>query len=216
MNRIMVTDLFDTSKVYFNELFDGVLYPWSALSKIDDFISAFDKREYREYAKGVYIGEGVEIHPSAVIIAPVIIGRGSVIRPSAYIRGSVIIGENCVVGNSTEIKNSILFNNVQVPHYNYVGDSLLGNFSHLGAGTICSNLKADGKSVVVRDREGIDTGRRKLGAILGDYANIGCNCVLNPGTVIGKNTAVYPALSIRGILPPNSIVKSNENIVDRK
>ncbi|MBQ7109154.1 MAG: UDP-N-acetylglucosamine pyrophosphorylase [Clostridia bacterium] len=170
---------------------------------------------FTKHADGVYVGENVTIAPTATIHGPTIIGNNTEIRPGAYIRGNVIIGDNCVIGNSTEIKNSILLDKVQVPHYNYIGDSILGNRAHMGAGAVCSNLKADGSNVVVRGDVLYRTGLRKLGGILGDGADIGCGCVLNPGTVIGKNTSVYPMTALRGVLPDNSIVKSMKNIVSR-
>ena len=166
---------------------------------------------FTEIADGVWVGENVKIHPSAVIEAPAIIGSGTEIRPSAFLRGNVITGSNCVIGNSSELKNCILLNTVQVPHYNYVGDSVLGDKAHLGAGAICSNFKGDGSNVTVRGDQDYLTGLRKLGAILGDRADIGCGCVLNPGTVIGKDSRVYPLNSLRGVYPENAIIKSNEN-----
>lgn len=215
MNKISVSQLFDVEDLWFKEIFDGVFYPWEVLSNIRFFIDKCPKEMFIEYSKGVFVASGTRIHPSAVIEAPCIIGADTEIRPSAYIRGNVITGKKCVIGNSTEVKNSILMNNVQVPHYNYVGDSVLGNFSHMGAGSVCSNLKADGSDVVVHDCEDIYTGLRKLGAVLADRADVGCNCVLNPGTVIGKNTVVYPSVSVRGVIPPNSIVKAQSIIVEK-
>ncbi len=215
MNNIKVRDLFDLSDVFFADIFEGVEYAWEILPKIKEYILNNIPSAYTEYADGVFIGENVKIHSSAVIQGPAIIGSGTEIRPSAFIRGSVIIGENCVIGNSTEIKNSVLMNNVQVPHYNYVGDSILGNFAHMGAGSICSNLKADGSNVVIRADSYIETNLRKIGGILADHADVGCNCVLNPGTVIGNNTNVYPLTSVRGVIPANSIVKSMDKIVEK-
>ncbi|MBQ7717766.1 MAG: UDP-N-acetylglucosamine pyrophosphorylase [Clostridia bacterium] len=168
------------------------------------------------YSDGVLIGENVKIYPTATIEAPAIIGAGTVIRPGAFIRGNVITGENCVIGNSSELKNCILLDKVQIPHYNYVGDSVLGNKSHMGAGAICSNFKADGKNVVVHGSKNYETNLRKLGGILADGADIGCGCVLNPGTVIGKNTSVYPLTALRGIYPANCIVKAADKVVIRK
>ena len=172
-------------------------------------------RGYTLLSPGVLVGENVKIHPTATIEAPAVIGSGTELRPGAFIRGNVITGENCVIGNSTEVKNSILLNGVQVPHYNYVGDSILGNKAHMGAGSICSNLKSDGKPIVIRGEEEYQTGLRKIGGILADGADIGCGCVLNPGTIIGKNTSVYPLTSVRGVIKAHSIVKSMDNIVDR-
>jgi len=144
------------------------------------------------------------------------IGAGTEIRPGAFLRGNVITGENCVIGNSSELKNCVLLDTVQVPHYNYVGDSVLGNHAHMGAGSICSNLKSDGKAVVIHGDEDYETGLRKIGGILADGADIGCGCVLNPGTVIGKNTSVYPLTALRGVFPEESIVKSVDNVVKRR
>ena len=144
-----------------------------------------------------------------------VIGPGTEIRPGAYLRGNVITGPNCVIGNSSELKNAVLLEKVQVPHYNYVGDSILGNFSHMGAGSICSNLKSDGSNVVIRGDRDYETGLRKVGGILADHADIGCGCVLNPGTVIGKNTSVYPLTALRGVYPADCIVKSTDNVVKR-
>ena len=162
------------------------------------------------------VGENVKIADTATILPPAIIGSGTEIRPGAYLRGNVITGENCVIGNSSEIKNAILLEKVQVPHYNYVGDSVLGNKAHMGAGSICSNLKSDGKAVVIHGDEDFETGLRKIGGILADGADVGCGCVINPGTVIGKNTTVYPLTSLRGVYPANSIVKAQEKIVVRR
>ncbi len=169
-----------------------------------------------ELKKGVLVGKNVKISEFVTIEAPAIIGHNTEVRPGAYLRGNVITGENCVLGNSCEFKNCILLNNVQTPHYNYVGDSILGNFAHMGAGTVCSNLKSDGKAVVIHADEDIETGIRKIGGILADRADIGCGCVLNPGTIIGKNTSVYPLTSLRGVYGENLIVKSQGNAVLRK
>ena len=170
---------------------------------------------FSELKKGVLVGQNVKIADFVTIEAPAIIGHGTEIRPGAYIRGNVITGQNCVIGNSTEIKNAILLDKVQVPHYNYVGDSVLGNRSHMGAGSICSNLTSDGKAVVIHADSEIETGLRKIGGILADGADIGCGCVINPGTVIGKNTSVYPLTALRGVYPANAIVKDQNRIVAR-
>ena len=155
-------------------------------------------------------------NPTATIIPPAIIGHGTEIRPGAYLRGNVITGENCVLGNSSEFKNCILLDKVQAPHYNYVGDSVLGNKAHMGAGSICSNLKTDGKAVVIHGEEDIETGIRKIGGILADGADIGCQCVINPSTVIGKRTSAYPLTALRGVFPADCIIKSLDNVVKRK
>lgn len=190
-------------------------YLWQIIPDIKKLVAVVPS-DYTEIKKDVFIGKNVKIAPTAYIEAPTVIGDGTEIRHSAYIRGNVIIGDNCVVGNSTEIKNSILFDNVSAPHYNYIGDSVIGKGSHLGAGVICSNLRSDKKTVVVHDADDIDTGLRKFGAIIKENVEIGCGCVLNPGTVIGKNTTVYPLTSLRGVYPDNSIVKDTFNVVERK
>ncbi|MBR5543543.1 MAG: UDP-N-acetylglucosamine pyrophosphorylase [Oscillospiraceae bacterium] len=189
------------------------------LPKIKDYIKSLIAEGldgFTEYAEGVLVGENVKIYPNVTIEGPTIIGSGTEIRPGAFIRGSVITGENCVIGNSTELKNCVLLNKVQVPHYNYVGDSVLGNFAHMGAGSICSNLKSDGKPVVVHGERDYETGIRKIGGILADHADIGCGSVINPGTVIGKNTSVYPLTSLRGVYPEGCIVKETTKVVVRR
>lgn len=220
MNKSVKTkELFECSNEYLNALFETNEYPWEMLPKIKDYIKGLIEKGIKGYTKlsdDVLIGENVKIYPTATIEGPTIIGSGSEVRPGAFIRGSVITGENCVIGNSTEIKNAILLDKVQVPHYNYVGDSILGNHAHMGAGSICSNLKSDGKNVVIHGDVDYPTNLRKIGGILADNADIGCGCVLNPGTVIGKNTSVYPLTSLRGVYPSNSIIKSTKVIVERR
>lgn len=219
MKKVKTSELFDCKTPYLKELFEGSVYPWDMLPKIKDYIKKLLENGiegFTEISDGVLVGENVTISPTAVINAPAIIGSGTEIRPGAFIRGNVITGENCVIGNSSEFKNCILLDNVQAPHYNYIGDSVLGNYSHTGAGVICSNLKSDGKNIVVHGDTDYETGLRKIGAILADHADIGCQCVLNPGTVIGKNTSVYPLTSVRGVIPEGCIVKSLDNIVIRK
>ena len=216
---IKTNELFECKTAYLLPLFLQSEYPWDMLPKIKDHIlDLIDKGidGFVEIADGVLVGENVKIYPTATIEAPTIIGSGTEVRPGAFIRGGVITGENCVIGNSSELKNCILLNGVQVPHYNYVGDSILGNKAHMGAGSICSNLKSDGKNVVIHGDEEYITNLRKLGAILADGADIGCGCVLNPGTVIGKGTSVYPLTSIRGVIEGSSIVKSSNNIVKKE
>lgn len=216
--HVKTNELFDCKTSYLKEFFDGAEYPWEMLPKIKTYILNIIEKGipgFELYAEGVFIGKNVKIYPNVTIEPPAIIGEGTEIRPGAFIRGSVITGKNCVIGNSTELKNCVLLDNVQVPHYNYVGDSILGNFAHMGAGSICSNLKADGKTVVIHSDKDYETGLRKIGGILADYADIGCGCVINPGTVIGKNTSVYPLTSIRGVCPSGCIVKSVDNIVKR-
>lgn len=218
MRDISVDALFECKTKLLYTLFDKQ-YPWEILKALPEYINELIKKGidgYTEYSDGVLMGSGVTVAPTAVIIPPAVIGPHTEIRPGAYLRGNVIIGENCVVGNSTEIKNTVLLNNVQVPHYNYVGDSVLGNGAHLGAGVICSNLKSDKKDVVIHAEKSYTTGLRKIGGFIGDFAEIGCGCVLNPGTVIGKNTSVYPLVSLRGCYPGNSIVKSTAKTVLKK
>lgn len=212
------TELFDFKNSIAAPLFEKYEYPWEILPDIKEFILSLIKKGlegFEEIGHNIYVGKNVKIAENVVIEPPCIIGHGTEIRPGAYIRGSVITGENCVIGNSSEIKNALLLDKVAVPHYNYVGDSILGNHSHMGAGSICSNLKSDGKAVVIHGESEINTGLRKIGAILGDGADIGCGCVLNPGTVIGKNTSVYPLTMLRGVYESNSIIKSTHNTVKR-
>ncbi len=215
---VKTNELFDCGTPYLKELFEQSEYPWEMLPKIKEYINSLIKTGidgFTEIADGVLVGEDVTIHPSATIIPPAVIGHRCEIRPGAYLRGAVITGEGCVLGNSSEFKNCILLDKVQAPHYNYIGDSVLGNRAHLGAGSICSNLKSDGKPVVVHGDEDYETGLRKIGAIMADGADAGCSCVLNPGTVIGKNTNIYPLTSARGVYPEGCIVKSAENVVKR-
>lgn len=217
--KVKTNELFECEVPYLKGLFSESVYPWDMLPKIKGYIEKLMENMpegFVEISEGVWVGKNVKIYPTATIEAPAIIGSGTEVRPGAFIRGSVITGENCVIGNSSELKNCVLLNKVQVPHYNYVGDSVLGNFAHMGAGSICSNLKSDGKAVVIHGEEDYETGLRKIGAILGDRADIGCGCVLNPGTVVGKETSVYPLNALRGVFPEGCIVKSMDNIVKRR
>lgn len=220
MNKQVKTkELFQCETSYLKELFERHKYPWEILPEIKEYILKLIENGldgFREIAENVYVGKNVKIYPTATIEGPAIIGEGTEIRPGAFIRGSVITGANCVIGNSSELKNCVLLEKVQVPHYNYVGDSVLGNKAHMGAGSICSNLKTDGKAVIIHGDKEYETGLRKIGGILADGADIGCGCVLNPGTVIGKNTSVYPLNALRGVFPGGCIVKSQNNIVVRK
>ena len=219
IKNVKTTELFNCTNDVISPLFENSGYPWEILPKIKEYVLSLIEKGiegYTRLSQGVLVGEDVKIYPTATIEAPAIIGAGSVIRPGAFIRGNVIIGEKCVIGNSSELKNCILLDCVEIPHYNYVGDSILGNHTHTGAGTICSNLKTDGKTVVVHGNTDYDTGLRKVGAILADGADVGCGCVLNPGTIIGKNTSVYPMTSVRGVIGEGLIVKSMENIVKRR
>jgi len=220
LNKLVKTaDLYDCQVPYLKDLFDSCEYPWEMLPKIKEYILGLIEAglpEFTELKPGVWVGKDVKIADYVTIEAPAIIGHGTEIRPGAYIRGSVITGSGCVMGNSSEFKNCILLDKVQVPHYNYVGDSVLGNKAHMGAGTICSNLKSDGKPVVIHGDIDYITGLRKIGGILADGADAGCGCVINPGTVIGKGTTIYPLTSLRGVYPAGCIVKATNTIVERK
>ena len=215
-------DLYDFSHIYPRaaEYLQGFTYPWEALAGIKQLIleigSTLPEDEYDHPAEDVWIAKDAHVFPSAYIAGPCIIGHGTEVRHCAFIRGSALVGENCVVGNSTELKNVILFDNVQVPHYNYVGDSILGYKSHMGAGSITSNVKSDKKLVVVHNgTENIETGLKKFGAMIGDHVEVGCGSVLNPGTVIGRMSNVYPLSSVRGTVPENSIYKGTGNIAEK-
>lgn len=216
--KVKTCELFDCKTEYLTPLFSSSEYPWEMLSKIKEYIVRLTNEGIEGYtliADGVLVGENVKISPTATIEAPAVLGSGTEVRPGAFLRGNVITGERCVIGNSSELKNCILLEGVQIPHYNYVGDSILGNRAHMGAGSICSNLKSDGKPVVIHGEEEYVTGLRKIGGILADGADIGCGCVLNPGTVIGRGTSVYPLTSVRGVIEEFSIVKSMNNIVKK-
>ena len=215
---VKTKELFDCTVPYLAKLFENSEYPWEMLPKIKDLakkIIAEGLEGYTLIAEDVLVGENVKIYPTAIIEGPTIIGSGTEVRPGAFIRGGVITGENCVIGNSSELKNCILLNKAKIPHYNYVGDSILGNKAHTGAGTICSNLKSDGKNVIIHGDVEYETGLRKIGGILADGADVGCGSVINPGTVIGKNTSVYPLISLRGVYPADCIVKSTKEVVKR-
>ena len=214
-------DLFSLENTIAKELLCEFVYPWETLSHIKEFIikkgKTLDKKIYTKVSENVWIANSVKIAKTAEINGPAIIGENCEIRPSAYIRGSVIIGDNCVVGNSTEIKNSIIFNSVQIPHYNYIGDSVLGFKAHFGAGAITSNVKSDKTLVTVKNgNERIETGLKKFGAMVGDNTEIGCNSVLCPGTILGKNCTVYPLSMVRGYIKENSIFKDKDNIITKK
>lgn len=213
-------DLLDLNHTIASELFEDKEYPWQALAGIKEFILALGPTlsadEYDHPADGVWIAKDATVFPSAYIGAPCIIDHKAEVRHCAFIRGSAIVGKNAVVGNSAELKNVVLFDNVQTPHYNYVGDSILGYKAHMGAGSITSNVKSDKTLVVVREgEERLETGLKKFGAILGDCVEIGCNSVLNPGTVVGRNSSVYPTSSVRGSIPADSIYKDKDTIVKR-
>ena len=216
-----ITDLLDLSHTIAAGLFEGRTYPWEVLGGIKDFILALGptlpEEEYDHPAEGVWIAKDATVFPSAYIGAPCIIDHGAEVRHCAFIRGSAIVGKGCVVGNSVELKNVVLFDSVQTPHYNYVGDSILGYKSHMGAGSITSNVKSDKTLVVVKSgAERIETGLKKFGAILGDNVEVGCNSVLNPGSVLGRGVSVYPTSSVRGVIPAGHIYKSADEIVERE
>ena len=218
-DMIKNSDLFADIPPLFSPLFDGIEYPWELLPRIKDFILRLLSEGAEGYSllfDGVLVGRDVKIAPTAVIEGTAVVGHGTVLRPGAYLRGGVLIGEGCVIGNSTELKNCIIMNRAQVPHYNYVGDSVLGRGAHMGAGAVCSNLKSDGKNVVIHGKRDYETGLRKVGAFLGDGADIGCGCVLSPGTVVGCGSSAYPLTHLRGVIPAGCIVKSPDNIVKRK
>ncbi len=220
MSKVTVEDLLNLEETIGSEIFAQVEYPWEVLPKIGGFINelgkTLDRSIYEEVEEGIWIAKSAKVAKSAHIDGPAIIGENTEVRHCAFIRGNALIGNNCVVGNSTEIKNVILFNNVQVPHYNYVGDSILGYKSHLGAGSITSNVKSDKKLVRVKVGNTIvDTGLKKFGAILGDRVEVGCGTVLNPGSVVGRDSDIYPLSMIRGVLSANSIYKCQGEVVEK-
>lgn len=212
-----INDLYDLTHSQAKDYLSKYEYPWQALKGIKDFIIELGETlgdEYQEVNEHVWIHKDAKVFDSAYIGSPCIIGAGTEVRHCAFIRGSALVGENCVIGNSVELKNVIIFDNVQVPHYNYVGDSILGYKSHMGAGSITSNVKSDKKLVVVKsENEAIETGLKKFGAMLGDNVEVGCGSVLNPGTVIGPNSNIYPLSSVRGIVPAGSIYKHAGEVV---
>lgn len=221
MADITISDLYTLDETLAKDLLLTVTYPWEALPKIKDYIlelgSKLSPDEYDYKGDNVWIHKTAKIYPNNYIAGPCIIGAETEVRPGAFIRGNVLVGDGCVVGNSTELKNVILFNKVQVPHYNYVGDSILGFKAHMGAGSITSNVKSDKKLVVVHNEgERIETGLKKFGAMLGDNVEVGCNSVLNPGTVIGKWSNVYPTSCVRGVIPAHSIHKNNGTVIQKR
>ena len=217
----VISDLFDLEHTIARDLFTGKTYPWEVLDGIKEYIYqlgvTLDPAEYDHPSDGVWVAKDAKVFPSAYLGEPCIIDHGAEVRHCAFIRGSAIVGKNAVVGNSVELKNVVLFDNVQTPHYNYVGDSVLGYKAHMGAGSITSNVKSDKTLVVVKAKdEQIATGRKKFGAMLGDNVEVGCNSVLNPGTVIGRRSSVYPTSSVRGVIPADSIFKAAGDIVSRR
>lgn len=221
MKSVMIKNLYNLDETIAAELFEGKTYPWELLPLIKDFIiklgNTLDLDEYDKIGENIWAAKSAKIAPTASINGPCIIGKDAEIRQCAFIRGNAIVGEGAVVGNSTELKNVILFNKVQVPHYNYVGDSILGYKAHMGAGSITSNVKSDKKLVVVHGKDfAIETGMKKFGAMLGDNVEVGCNSVLNPGTVVGRNSNIYPLSCVRGVVPENSIFKNKDEIVTKR
>lgn len=221
MKDLMIESLYNLEETIAADLFEGVVYPWEVLDKIADYIMktgpSLPESEYEQVGEDVWIARSAKVFPSAYIHGPAIIGKEAEVRHCAFIRGSAIVGEGAVVGNSTELKNVVLFNKVQVPHYNYVGDSILGFKAHMGAGSITSNVKADKLPVKVCTPRGqLETGRKKFGAMLGDCVEVGCNAVLNPGTVIGRESNVYPTSMVRGFVPAKSIFKNQGEIISKK
>ena len=221
MKEFEISNLLNLEETIAKDIFENHTYPWEVLPLIGDFILKLGKTlsldEYDLVRENVWIAKSAKVFETAYIKGPAIIGKNAEVRHCAFIRGNAIVGENSVIGNSTELKNVILFNNVQVPHYNYVGDSILGYKAHMGAGSITSNVKSDKKLVIVKNGpETIETGLKKFGAMIGDNVEVGCGSVLNPGTVIGKNTNIYPLSSVRGVVPTNSIYKKQNEIVDKK
>ena len=218
---VEIRELYDLEKTIAADLFEGKTYPWECLDGIKEFIlklgPTLPADEYDNVSEGVWVAKDATVFPSAYLGTPCIIDHGAEVRHCAFIRGSAIVGKNAVVGNSTELKNVVLFDNVQVPHYNYVGDSILGYKAHMGAGSITSNVKSDKTLVVVKeDGDNHETGRKKFGAMLGDNVEVGCNSVLNPGTVVCRNSNIYPVSCVRGVVPPNSIYKNKNDIVEKE
>ena len=220
MEQVTIEKLYDLKETIAEEIFQGKTYPWEVLPLIGTFIEKLGKslssEEYDRIGENIWVAKSASIAPTVAINGPCIIGKNAEIRQCAFIRGNAIVGEGAVVGNSTELKNVILFNKVQVPHYNYVGDSVLGYKAHMGAGSITSNVKSDKKLVVIHGEDfELETGMKKFGAMLGDGVEVGCNSVLNPGTVVGRNSNIYPLSSVRGVVPADSIYKSRQEIVKK-
>ena len=215
---VTIQELYDLDHTLAKEYLQNFTYPWEALKGIHDLILELGPtlKDYKEIQPQVWVHPEAVVAPTAYLGAPCIIGPRTEVRHGAFIRGNALVGADCVVGNSVELKNVILFDHVQTPHYNYVGDSILGYYSHMGAGSITSNVKSDKTLVVVKDKEkAIETGLKKMGAMLGDHVEVGCNSVLNPGTVIGIDTNIYPLSRVRGVVPPHSIYKDAEHVVEK-
>jgi len=221
MSKITIADLYDLNETIAVDLFQNVTYPWEVLPKIHDFIielgKSLPKEIFEERGENIWVAKSAKVAPTACLNGPLIIDEDAEVRHCAFVRGNAIVGKGAVVGNSTELKNVVLFNKVQVPHYNYVGDSVLGFKAHMGAGSITSNVKSDKTLVVIKGQDIlIETGLKKMGAMLGDRVEVGCNSVLNPGTVIGRDSNVYPTSCVRGVVPENSIFKAQNEIVIKK
>ena len=221
LEALTVKENYSLDQTIAKDIFNGVTYPWEVLPKISNFIlelgATLSEDEYEKRGENVWVAKSAKVAPTAFINGPAIIGKDAEVRHCAFIHGNAIVGEGAVVGNSTELKNVILFNKVQVPHYNYVGDSVLGYKSHMGAGSITSNVKSDKKLVVVKaGEEKIETGMKKFGAMLGDEVEVGCGSVLNPGTVVGNHSNIYPLSSVRGFVPANSIYKKQGEVVTKE
>lgn len=220
MSSIEIKDLYDLEQTIAKDIFSGLTYPWEVLPKIKDFIVEIGrnipKDIFEEKGENIWIAKSAKVAPTACLNGPLIVDEDAEIRHCAFIRGSAIVGKGAVVGNSTELKNVILFNKVQVPHYNYVGDSILGYKAHMGAGSITSNVKSDKTLVVIKgDGINIETGIKKVGAMLGDNVEVGCNSVLNPGTIVCRNSNIYPTSCVRGVVPENSIYKNNGVVITK-
>ncbi|MGI6512624.1 MAG: UDP-N-acetylglucosamine pyrophosphorylase [Catenisphaera adipataccumulans] len=215
-----IDELYDLDHTLAKDYLKQYTYPWEALKGIKEMIlqlgPTLTEKGYQEISKDVWVHESAIVAPTAYLGAPCIIGPKTEVRHCAFIRGSALVGANCVVGNSVELKNVILFDNVQTPHYNYVGDSILGYKSHMGAGSITSNVRSDKKLIIVHSQNEIKTGLKKFGAMLGDYVEVGCNSVLNPGTIVGRHTNIYPTSCVRGVIPDHSIYKNNGEIIQKK
>ena len=222
MKEMTVKEMYTLEETIAKDLFEGVTYPWEVLPKISSFIlelgASLPEEEYEKRGENVWVARSAKVAPTAFIGGPAIIGKDAEVRHCAFIRGNAIVGEGAVVGNSTELKNVVLFNKVQVPHYNYVGDSILGYKSHMGAGSITSNVKSDKKLVVVKDDKGnrIETGLKKFGAMIGDNVEVGCGSILNPGTVVGPDSNIYPLSSVREVIPAHSIYKKRGEIAEKR
>lgn len=219
MDNIKINDLYDLNETIAAKLFEGHTYPWEVLPEISDFIKELGETlpadRYEKQDEDIWVAKSAKVAATASLNGPLIIDEDAEVRHCAFIRGNAIIGKGAVVGNSTELKNVVLFNKVQVPHYNYVGDSILGYKSHMGAGSITSNVKSDKKLVVVKGEEKYETGLKKFGAMLGDNVEVGCGSILNPGSVIGRNVNIYPLSSVRGVIPSGTIYKKAGEVVEK-